>query len=108
MKPADWTSPDFGWGVLLPDNDMISPQDRARALDAPQPIRDVIEARNNAPVLRYRPELGDKKLARYFDDGSRQDPEIGLLSLGQPRKGFPSAYSSWHRPLRSHGGSNMR
>ncbi|MET8863489.1 hypothetical protein ABZW11_11080 [Nonomuraea sp. NPDC004580] len=82
VSPTEWAHPDVGWGVVLPDRDDLSVLDKVRGTDAPQPIRELIEARGSAPILRYRADLGERKLARYFDDGRRQDPEIGLTPFG--------------------------
>ena len=86
---ADWEHPDVGWGLVLADRDDVSPADKARGLDAPAPVRDLLAARADAPVLRYRPDLDDEKLARYFEDGSRQDPEIGLSDFGVAKGRLP-------------------
>lgn len=101
--PADqreWRHPDVGWGVVLPDNDQISAAENARGEDAPAPIRDLIQARKNAPVLRYRAELQQGYLRRYYPDMPPQDlsvqapnPGIGkgripqyLLIVGSPQQ----------------------
>ena len=69
----DWTHPLVGWGVVLADRDDIAPADKARGLDAPEPIQKLIAARGNAPVLRWRAELKDGRLRRYGLDGSAAD-----------------------------------
>lgn len=89
VDPSDWTHPDIGWGVVLADRDDVSPEEKARGDDAPKPIRDLIAARGGAPVLRYRPDLGVQKLARYFTDGGRQDPEVGLTPFGTGKGRLP-------------------
>lgn len=86
---SDWAHRDIGWGVVLADRDDVTPADRAKGLDAPAPIQKLIAARGNAPVLRYRADLDDEKLARYFEDGSRQDPEIGLSDFGVAKGRLP-------------------
>lgn len=86
---TDWMHEDIGWGVVLPDRDDLSPAEKARGVDAPVPIQKLIAERGNAPVLRYRADLGDEKLARYFEDGSRQDPEIGLSDFGVAKGRLP-------------------
>ncbi|MER5326907.1 hypothetical protein [Streptosporangium roseum] len=87
--PTRWAHPDIGWGVVLADRDDVPPVDKARGMDAPEPIRKLIAARGGAPVLRYRRELGNEKLARYFENGSRQDPEIGMTPFGTCRGRLP-------------------
>jgi len=86
---GDWAHQDIGWGVVLADRDDVPPAEKAKGLDAPAPIQELIAARGNAPVLRYRADLDDEKLARYFDDGSRQDPEIGLSDFGVAKGRLP-------------------
>ena len=89
VDPSDWRHPEIGWGIVLADDDAVSPQDKARGLDAPAPVRPLLEARPDAPVLRYRPDLGVHKLARYLAGGSRQDPEIGLTPFGVAKGRLP-------------------
>lgn len=84
-----WDHQDIGWGVVLADREDVSPEDKARGTDAPGPIRTLISERGNAPVLRYREDLGTRKLARYFEDGGRQDPEIGLTPFGTGKGRLP-------------------
>jgi hypothetical protein len=86
---ADWSHPDVGWGLVLPDRDDLSAQDKARGIDAPEPIHQLLAARPEAPVLRFRTDLGTRKLARYFADGGRQDPEIGLRPFGVGKGRLP-------------------
>ena len=69
----DWKDPKVGWGIVLPDRDHVPPADKARGLDAPEPIRDLLHARGDAPVLRYRPDLDEGKLRRYAADGTARD-----------------------------------
>ena len=52
----DWTQ--AGWGVVLPDHGDLDDRQRAEAKDAPAAVRDLLDHRDGAPVLRYRPELG--------------------------------------------------
>jgi hypothetical protein len=79
----DWMHPDVGWGVILPDNDKISAAEKARGDDAPAPIRDLLTARKNAPVLRYRSDLQQGYLRRYYPDMPAQD-----LSAQAPNAGI--------------------
>ena len=87
--PADWAHVDIGWGVVMADREDLSAREKADGVDAPDPIRALIAARGNAPVLRYRKDLGERKLARYFADGTRQDPEIGLTPFGTGKGRLP-------------------
>lgn len=88
-KATDWRHPDVGWGVVLPDSDDVPAADKAAGKDAPGPIRRLLEARGGAPVFRYRPDLEERKLARYLPDGGRQDPEIGLTPYGTGKGRIP-------------------
>jgi hypothetical protein len=69
----NWMDPTVGWGVVLRDRDDMKPADKAQGLDAPRPIRDLLKHRGDAPVLRYRPDLGEGKLRRYGADGAARD-----------------------------------
>ena len=89
LNYADWTHPDIGWGVVLPDREGMSDEDKALGRDAPQPIQDLLSARGDAPVFRYRSDLRTDKLARYFPEGGRQDPEIGLTTFGVAKGRLP-------------------
>jgi len=70
---ADWRDPRVGWGLVLPDSPDLDAADRASGGDAPEAIRALLEARGNAPVFRYRADLGEGKLRRYAPDGSAID-----------------------------------
>jgi hypothetical protein len=86
---SDWTNPEVGWGVVLPDRDDYSPQDKAAAADAPRPVRELLAERPGAPVLRYRPDLGTDKLTRHFPDGTAQSPKVGLTPFGTGKGHLP-------------------
>lgn len=77
----DWRHPRVGWGLVLPDDDALPAAARATAQDAPEPIRALVATRGDAPVLRYRPELGAKFVRRYFADGTQRD--IAISSAGE-------------------------
>jgi hypothetical protein len=81
----DWTHPEVGWGLVLPDNDGLPAAERARADDAvePEAIRRLLQKRFNAPVLRWRKELQQGFLRRYYPDGTMQD-----LSAQAPNPGI--------------------
>ena len=61
----DWRHPEVGWGLVLPENEEISVADRASGADAPEPIRELLKAREGSPVFRYRPDLHNRFLRRY-------------------------------------------
>ena len=98
VDQRNWTHPDVGWGLILPDNDQIGAAEKARGDDAPGPIQDLLKARKDAPILRYRANLQQGYLRRYYADMPPQDlstqapnPGIGkgripqyLLIVGSP------------------------
>jgi hypothetical protein len=57
---ADWRNPGVGWGLILPERPGLTPAQLATAADAPEPIRQLLKERNNAPVFRYRPDSPDR------------------------------------------------
>lgn len=75
-EPVDlrnWRHPSVGWGLILPENEAVSEQDRAVAADAPAVIQELVAARGQAPVLRYRPDLHTRFLRRYYRHRPPQD-----------------------------------
>jgi hypothetical protein len=86
---AVWTDPRVGWGIVLPES-RADEKDKARALDAPECIRRLVEERSTpfaaqggAPVFRYREDLDDDLLRRYALDGTASDPSLtGLRGVG--------------------------
>jgi hypothetical protein len=79
----DWRNPKIGWGVVLPENENLSPGERASPLELPDKVQHIISERNGV-VLRYRADLAPEKIARYYPgEGGQQDPvaigsEIGV------------------------------
>lgn len=69
----DWRDPRVGWGLVLPENRDIPKADRARADDAPEPLRKLIASRGNAPVLRASKDWPKGTIRRYYIDGSCGD-----------------------------------
>jgi hypothetical protein len=89
LNSANWRDPRVGWGLVLPENEALSEQDRALALDAPAPLRKLLAARVGSPVLRYRPNASAGLIRRYYADGSSaQDLHIGA-SFGVERAFIP-------------------
>ncbi|WP_346618360.1 hypothetical protein [Blastococcus montanus] len=82
--PADWRDPRVGWGLVLPDDDALPDDVKARGDDAPEPLRELLAARSGSPVLRYRTEteLRFTHLRRYYTDRSVQD-----IALSGPERG---------------------
>jgi hypothetical protein len=68
----DHADPRIGWGIVLPDDDDVPLDARARADDAPEPIRELVNARPGAKVLRWRKALGPMAVAEY--DGGAAVP----------------------------------
>lgn len=92
LRPAElpdlskWYDPKVGWGIVLPDNPALSPQEKATAIDAPEAIQRLLEARSRdgekAPIYRYLPTLPKTKIRRYFEDGTPQDPDLVVSPIG--------------------------
>lgn len=78
----DWRDPRVGWGLVLPDDDALDDTVKARGEDAPEPLRELLAARPDAPVLRYRADLRFTHLRRYYTDGGAQD-----IALSGPLRG---------------------
>lgn len=82
----DWQNPEVGWGLVLPDNEDLSFKDRATAIDAAEPLQELVEVRKG-PVLRYVPD--QITLWRYYADGSRQPLETGQSNRGVGKGRLP-------------------
>jgi hypothetical protein len=91
VDPKDWAHQSVGYGILLPDIDdpHLSIAARAAGEDAPPPVRELLAARPDTAVLRWRPELGSRLVRRYFADGTTQDPTIGLTNFGLGKGQLP-------------------
>jgi hypothetical protein len=87
----DWRDPRVGWGVILPENESLTVPDRARAVDAPEPLHELLADRPDAPVFRYRPDSPNRwtTLMRYFSDATALPPHIGTSGLGVGREQIP-------------------
>jgi hypothetical protein len=73
----DWSDPEVGWGLVLPDDDAKSEGERAAGDDAPAPIRELLAARLGSPVFRYRQQSWQAQfLRRYYPDRSPEDVAI--------------------------------
>jgi hypothetical protein len=81
----DWRLAEVGWGLVLPENEQVPEAERAAGADAPEPIRKLLADRAGAPVFRYRPDLQDRFLRRYYTDRPAQDIAIA----GSPRGTAP-------------------
>jgi hypothetical protein len=76
IDPRDWTDLRVGWGVVLADRDDLAPADKARALDAPLALQQLIGARRGV-TLRYRADRLPGSLRRHYDDGHFHDIMVG-------------------------------
>jgi hypothetical protein len=60
--PRDWHDERVGWGLVLPFNPALTPEQSMTAIDAPEPIRELVQRRGTdgapAPVRRHVPEDG--------------------------------------------------
>ena len=89
VDQRNWMHPDVGWGLILPDNDQIGAAEKARGDDAPGPIQDLLKARKDAPILRYRANLQQGYLRRYYADMPPQDLSTQAPSIrGLAKAGF--------------------
>src|SRR5205085_1792161 len=52
----DWRDPRVGWGLVLPNRHGLTDEQLATADDAPEPIRELVRRRDNAPVFRVHPD----------------------------------------------------
>jgi hypothetical protein len=86
--PRDWKHKDVGYGVLLPDSD-LSAAEKAVGVDAPEPVRDLLEARPDTVLLRWKATIGERFVTRYFSDGTSQSPTIGLSGFGVAKGKLP-------------------
>jgi hypothetical protein len=73
-NPRNWRHPKIGWGLVLADNDAISPADKAAGADVPAPLKKLLVDRPGAPVLRYRRDSMNGYLRRYNSSGSAVTP----------------------------------
>jgi hypothetical protein len=103
-EPADerdWWDARVGWGLVLPDDDTLSADDKAVAADAPPAIQRLLAARSKriadeagdptlrAPVLRWRADLSNDHLRRYDPGLAPQDLDISGSRRGVGRGRLP-------------------
>jgi hypothetical protein len=80
----NWRHKDVGWGLVMPDTDKYSAAEKAVAVDAPEPIRELLKSRRGSPVFRYWKELNDLYLQIYRSNGTENPVKIaGSNSEGQ-------------------------
>lgn len=82
--PADarnWRDERVGWGLILLDDARLSEAERVSGADAPPPIRQLLEARGQPPVLRYDPRT-PTTLRRYYVDRESDPLDIAGTGFG--------------------------
>jgi hypothetical protein len=81
---TDWKDDRVGWGIILPEVGHLTPKEKARAVDAPPPVQDLLAARGDAPVLRYLKDSPNRfgTLLRYLKDGQILQPDIAGSEFG--------------------------
>jgi hypothetical protein len=82
--PRRWRDPGVGWGLVLPENEAVSAADRAIGADAPEPVRQLLADRQDAPILRYvanSPHRFDT-LRRYYTNRAPRDLDIAASDFG--------------------------
>jgi hypothetical protein len=81
---TDWSSPLVGWGLVLPDNPDLAATEKANAVDAPEPIRELLSDRSEAPVFRYLKDSPNRfgTLIRHLKDGRSVQPDIARSKFG--------------------------
>jgi hypothetical protein len=87
--PRDWRDPSVGWGIVLPDVDGLQDAEKARAEDAPDPIRALLAARPGSPVLRYRPGRRFTLVRRYYERTGAQDLALSASARGVQEGALP-------------------
>jgi hypothetical protein len=90
--PADernWLDQRVGWGIVLPDDPALDTVARAKADDAPEPLRALL-AKRQGVVLRYAADRPLGTIRRYYDDGSaQQDVFVAASNFGTSRGKVP-------------------
>lgn len=70
---SDWSDARVGWGLIVPEQDDLPGAEKALGIDLPEPLRELVHKRNDAPIFRYRADLAEGRLRRYAPDGSPSD-----------------------------------
>lgn len=76
VQPWNWQDSQVGWGLVLADDPTLPPAVRAKADDAPEPIRRLWNARPGSPVLRWSAADGNEVLLRYDANGGVRKPSL--------------------------------
>jgi hypothetical protein len=97
VDDRDVLDPRVGWGLVVVDDDALSEADRARGVDLPPVLRELVAARKGV-VLRYRDEARSEFLRRYYTDGRAQDLSLSDLKKGTARGSIPKYLLLWASP----------
>ena len=106
--PRDWQDQRVGWGLVLPYNPALSPEEQATAIDAPEPIQELVKRRGKegqpAPVLRHVAQTGHIGFLRrgtvdlpvnqsLFGTGERSIPRYLLIYARPDQIPWDAQYS---------------
>jgi hypothetical protein len=78
----DWRNAEVGWGLVLPERADLDAKAKAAAADAPEPIRKLVQARGDAPVLRWSADLRPGELIRYYPGGESHRRSTSAAAFG--------------------------
>jgi hypothetical protein len=78
----DWSNPEVGWGLILPDTEQLNAKDKAVAADAPKPLQNLLHKRGDAPVLRWSSKVRPGHLVRYYRDGTCHERPMAAAEFG--------------------------
>lgn len=70
---ANWRDARVGWGLVVADDITLGDADKANGVDLAEPLRKLVQARGNAPILRWRAGLKEGRLTRYYTDRKAAD-----------------------------------
>ncbi len=97
--PRNWRDPRVGWGLVVPDRDDMDAAAKAVGHDLPPSLKALIADRNQAPVLRWRPELKTSFLRRHHKDGTMQDLSVQAPDRGVGKGQLPQYLLIWGSPV---------
>lgn len=100
LDERDWRNADVGWGIVVPDNDVLGIVEKARGDDLPEPLRTLLIDRPGSPILRFRADLGVGFLRRYYEDGSVQDLSAQSPTPGTRKGRIPRYLMIYASPVR--------
>jgi hypothetical protein len=100
VDDRDFLDPRVGWGLVVADDETRTEADRARGLDLPPSLRELVAARKGV-ILRYRDAARAEFLRRYYTDASAQDLSISGSRNGTARGALPKYLLLWGSPART-------